>query len=116
MKKRILAFALIAAAVLIAAAAVVVFYRPARVWVKDKINFIMPDKCDYKIYYQNNKLVYNYRELDFDNADVREIQVGKDRKYLVNHSRGFAVGAFGYTARADRFGIFDIVLDYRTKN
>ena len=45
MKKRILAFALIAAAVLIAAAAVVVFYRPARVWVKDKINFIMPDKC-----------------------------------------------------------------------
>ena len=116
MKKRILAFALIAAAVLIAAAAVVVFYRPARVWVKDKINFIMPDKCDYKIYYQNNKLVYNYRELDFDNADVREIQVGKDRKYLINHSRGFAVGAprdaeFDFTCAQEFIKVHSSVFD-----
>ena len=79
----------------------------------------MPDKCDYKIYYQNNKLVYDYRDLDFDNADVREIQVGKDRKYLINHSRGFAVGAprdaeFDFACAQEfitvRSSVFDMVI------
>lgn len=93
MKKKLSAIAVSLAAVLLVAAALVVVYRPARVWVKDKVNILMPDKCDYKIYYQNNELVYNFSDLDFDNKDVREIQVGKDMKYLINHSRGFAVGA-----------------------
>lgn len=119
MKKRILRAALILAAAAFAFAATVVFYRPARVWVKDKINIFIPDKCDYKIYYQNNKLVYDYRDLDFDNADVREIQVGKDRKYLINHSRGFAIGAprdaeFDFTCAQEfitvRSSVFDMVI------
>ena len=88
--KRIILFCLIIGVIFSAA---VVLYRPLRVWVKDKINVFVPDKCEYKIYYQNNELVYNFKDLDFDNKDVREIQVGDDRKYLINHSRGFAVGA-----------------------
>ncbi|MBQ5883551.1 MAG: hypothetical protein IIW72_03395, partial [Clostridia bacterium] len=43
-------------------------------------------------YYQNNELELNYNNLDFENKDVREVQVGNGKKYLVNHSRGFAVG------------------------
>lgn len=112
---------IVAAAVLAAAvsATTVVVYRPARVWVKDKINILMPDKCEYKIYYQNNKRVDNYRELDFDNCDVREIQVGDDRKYLINHSRGFAVGAprdaeFDFTCAQEYIkatsSVFDMVI------
>ena len=73
--KRIILFCLIIGVIFSAA---VVLYRPLRVWVKDKINVFVPDKCEYKIYYQNNELVYNFKDLDFDNKDVREIQVGDD--------------------------------------
>ena len=77
----------------IIACGTVVFYRPARLWVKDFLSFLDSEKFDYKIYYQNNEIVHDYRDLDFDNCDIREIQVSKDRKYLINHSRGFAIGA-----------------------
>ncbi len=77
----------------IIACGTVMFYRPARLWVKDFLSFLDSEKFDYKIYYQNNEIVHDYRDLDFDNCDVREIQVSKDRKYLINHSRGFAIGA-----------------------
>ena len=72
---------------------VAVLFKPATIWVKDKLNLLFPNVFSYQIYYQNNKLEYDYSKLDFDNCDVREIQVGNGRKYLVNHSRGFAVGA-----------------------
>ncbi len=93
MKKIIISIISVFVALTVMAGATVILYRPARVWVKDKLSFIGSDKCDYKIYYQNNELVYDYKDLDFDNCDVREIQVSKDRKYLINHSRGFAIGA-----------------------
>lgn len=116
MKKKLLTIIVSLAAILLAAAALVVVYRPARVWVKDKVNILMPDKCDYKIYYQNNELVYNFSDLDFDNKDVREIQVGKDMKYLVNHSRGFAVGAprdaeFDFTCAQEFIKVTSSVFD-----
>lgn len=114
--KRIILFCLIIGVIFSAA---VVLYRPLRVWVKDKINVFVPDKCEYKIYYQNNELVYNFKDLDFDNKDVREIQVGDDRKYLINHSRGFAVGAprdteFDFTCAQEYIkahsSVFDMVI------
>ncbi|MDO5310369.1 MAG: glycosyl hydrolase [Clostridia bacterium] len=116
MKKKIILWALVLCVICMA---LVVLVRPVRVWVKDKVNAVMPDKCEYKIYYQNNKLVYNYKELDFDNCDVREIQVGDDRKYLINHSRGFAVGAprdaeFDFTCAQEfikvKSSVFDMVI------
>lgn len=91
MKKRYIIAGIIA--ILVGLCLFVALYRPARIWTKDKLNLVFTDKFGYKVYYQNNKLVYDYRKLDFDNCDVREIQVNNNRKYLINHSRGFAVGA-----------------------
>lgn len=93
MKKKIITVVSIILVLGIIACGTVLFYRPARLWLKDFLSFLDSEKFDYKIYYQNNELVYDYRDLDFDNCDVREIQVSKDMKYLINHSRGFAIGA-----------------------
>lgn len=90
MKKIILIISLICVVIF---ALIVAFVKPLNVFVKDKLNLMLPDKFTYQVYYQNNELVYDYSKLDFENCDVREIQVGNGRKYLVNHSRGFAVGA-----------------------
>ena len=63
-----------------------------KIKVKDILNQIFPDKFSYCIYYENNVPYYTIQEVDFVNADVREVQVGNNRKYLINHSRGFALG------------------------
>lgn len=44
------------------------------------------------VYYVNNVPQYDIDQLDFANNDVREVQINKERSYLVNHSRGFALG------------------------
>ncbi len=98
MKRKVLIILGTVILICIVAALTVILFRPARVWVKDKLLYITDsDKCDYKIYYQNNKLEYDFNNLDFDNCDVREVQVSSDGKYLINHSRGFAVGVPGDT-------------------
>lgn len=43
-------------------------------------------------YYVNNKLCENVTEMDFLLEDVREVQRNEQRSYLINHSRGFALG------------------------
>ena len=58
----------------------------------DKINCIFPNFMPYCVYYENNVPHYDIREVDFEKNDVKEVQVGNNRKYLVNHSRGFALG------------------------
>lgn len=60
--------------------------------VKDKLNQIFPGKFPYSIYYEDCVPHYSYKEVDFDGKDIREVQVGHNRKYLINHSRGFALG------------------------
>ena len=91
-RKKRLAITLISALVIILAAVLYIsIYAPARIWFIDKVNLINPEKNHYTLYYQNNKLVYDKDDLDFLNCDVREIQVGNNKKYLINHSRGFAL-------------------------
>ena len=46
----------------------------------------------YSVFYENCVPKYDRNDVDFVNSDVREVQVGTDQKYLINHSRGFALG------------------------
>ena len=78
--------------VLIAAAIGILSIDSVRYSMRDWVNLHFPDKLPYYIYYENNVPHYNIDEVDFDKNDVREVQVGNNRKYLINHSRGFALG------------------------
>ena len=62
-----------------------------RTKIKDEINQRYPDKCRYTYYYVNNILQYQLEPHDLEQNDVKEIQVGNGKKYMVNHSRGFAM-------------------------
>ena len=78
--------------VLIAAAIGILSMDSVRYSMRDWVNLHFPDKLPYYVYYENNVPHYNIDEVDFDKNDVREVQVGNNRKYLINHSRGFALG------------------------
>ncbi|MCI5605226.1 MAG: glycoside hydrolase family 26 protein [Clostridia bacterium] len=60
-------------------------------WLSDEVNKRYPDQMRYKYYYVNNVLQYELEEHDLDTNDVKEIQVGDNRKFMINHSRGFAM-------------------------
>lgn len=62
-----------------------------RTAIKEQINLRYPDKCRYTYYYVNNILQYSLEPHDLEQNDVKEIQVGNGKKYMVNHSRGFAM-------------------------
>lgn len=87
MKKRLLWIGL----VLVLLCALLGCSPRAKVYVKDAINRIFPSVASYQVYYQNNEKIYDKRKLNFVDCDVREIQVGNNKKYLINHSRGFAL-------------------------
>lgn len=92
MKKRRKSLFLVIILVLIAAAAVIMkFNLPAEIWVADKINKIEPEKNHYVLYYKNNELCPVGKTPDFFNNDIQEVQVGNNKKYLINHARGFAM-------------------------
>lgn len=65
--------------------------KPMKFWVADKINKLEPEKNHYTMYYQDNVLCKAGQEPDYFNHDVQEIQVGNNKKYLINHARGFAL-------------------------
>ncbi len=44
------------------------------------------------VFYVNNIPVGNPGVIDYLKDDVREVQINKERTYLINHSRGFALG------------------------
>lgn len=44
------------------------------------------------VYYVNNVMQNDTKGIDYSKDDVREVQIGKDKTYLINHSRGFAIG------------------------
>ena len=104
-KKRRKSLILAAALVLLAVLAVVMkFNFPAEIWLADKINKIEPEKNHYVLFYEDNKLISG--NPDYFNHDVQEIQVGNNKKYLINHARGFAMefprdAEFDFSSAAD---------------
>ena len=52
------------------------------------------------VFYVNNVPVSNPGVIDYIKDDVREVQINKERTYLINHSRGFAIG-FPHDAEYD---------------
>ncbi len=52
------------------------------------------------VFYVNNIPVNNPGVIDYIKDDVREVQINKERTYLINHSRGFAIG-FPHDAEYD---------------
>ncbi len=95
----------------LAIAASIVWVTPTlRYGLRDKLNQIFPSRFTYTVYYEDCVPHYNQEEVDFENHDVREVQVGNGRKYLVNHSRGFALGfprdaEFDFTAAQDYISV-----------
>lgn len=92
MKKSRKSLILGAVLVVIAGFAVLMkLYFPAEIWIADKINKIEPEKNHYVLYYQDNELCPTGKAPDYFNHDVQEVQVGNNKKYLINHARGFAM-------------------------
>ena len=109
-KKKILIISLITAVILALGAFFSLKITPVRQLVKYTINSIRNNEVLYSIYYQNNVPYYNLSEIDFDKNDVREIQVTKDRKTLINHSRGFSLSfpldaEFDFTAAQEYISV-----------
>lgn len=69
----------IAAAVIIAAGAFELFGKRAE------------EQDAYTYYYVNNVIQDKLEKDDLRDKDVKEIQVGDNRTYMINHSRGFAI-------------------------
>ena len=60
--------------------------------VRNILGCVFPDRFPRYVYYVNNEIKDSVSEMDFLLKDVREVQINSERSYLVNHSRGFAVG------------------------
>ena len=60
--------------------------------VRNVLSNIFPDRFPRYVYYVNNEARDTVSGMDFLLNDVREVQINSQRSYLVNHSRGFAVG------------------------
>lgn len=83
---------------------------PVKQFIKYSINSIAKNDVLYCIYYENNVPHYSLSEVDIDKNDVREIQVTKDRKTLINHSRGFSLSfpvdaEFDFTAAQEYISV-----------
>ena len=76
---------------LVLAAGIAICSPGIKIKIKEQINLRYPDKCRYTYYYVNNILQYKLEPHDLEQNDVKEIQVGNNKKYMVNHSRGFAI-------------------------
>lgn len=91
-KHKAVSISVCAVMIIFVAAITVVGKTSLRYVIRDKLNLIFPDKFTYYVYYENNVPHYALDEVDIEKNDVREVQVGNGRKYLINHSRGFALG------------------------
>lgn len=72
-------------------AAVLLSNPTIRYRVSEKLEYLLSEKPLYSIYYVNNVEKDEVSEEELDNCDVREVQVRNESKYLINHSRGFAL-------------------------
>lgn len=59
---------------------------------RNVLGYVFPDHFPKYVYYVNNEMCDSVSEMDFLLKDVREVQISGERSYLINHSRGFAVG------------------------
>ncbi len=85
MKKRIIIIATVIF-LLIATALCLYKFTPLKYKVREFLG--LPRS----VFYVNNVLQNDISDVDYSKDDVREVQIGKDRTYLINHSRGFAIG------------------------
>ena len=109
-KRKILVISLISVIILALGAFFALKITPVRQLVKCTINSIKKNDVLYSVYYQNNVPYYSLSEVDFDENDVREIQVTKGRKTLINHSRGFMLSfpldaEFDFTAAQEYISV-----------
>ncbi len=109
-KRKILIISLITVIILTLGAILAIKITPVRQLVKYTVNSIKKSDVLYSVYYQNNVPYYSLSEVDFDQNDVREIQVTKDRKTLINHSRGFSLSfpldaEFDFTAAQEYISV-----------
>ena len=100
-KKKKTFIALIATFIILVIGVVVALnFLPAKQFIKYTLNSIWKKDVLYSVYYQNNVPYYSLSDVDFDKNDVREVQVTKDSKILINHSRGFSL-SFPLDAKFD---------------
>ncbi len=109
-KKKIIIISSIMVIILVLGAFFALKVTPVRQLVKYTLNSIKKSDVLYSVYYQNNVPYYSLSEVDFDQNDVREIQVTKDRKTLINHSRGFSLSfpldaEFDFTAAQEYISV-----------
>lgn len=109
-KKKIIIISSITIIILALGAFFTIKVTPVRQLVKYTLNSIKNNDVLYSVYYQNNVPYYSLSEVDFDKNDVREIQVTKDRKTLINHSRGFSLSfpldaEFDFTAAQEYISV-----------
>ena len=109
-KRKILVISLISVIILALGAFFALKITPVRQLVKCTINSIKKNDVLYSVYYQNNVPYYSLSEVNFDENDVREIQVTKYRKTLINHSRGFSLSfpldaEFDFTAAQEYISV-----------
>lgn len=90
-RKKILIISLVILFIISISAVLALKVTPIRQFIKYTINSINKADVLYSVYYQNNVPYHSLSEVDFDKNDVREVQVTKDRKNLINHSRGFSL-------------------------
>lgn len=85
MKKRILII-ILAVVVLLATVLCVYKFTPLNYMIREVLG--LPRS----VFYVNNVVQKNAGMIDYLTDDVREVQINRERTYLINHSRGFALG------------------------
>lgn len=63
-----------------------------KIKARNILGHIFPDRFPRYEYYINNLKSDTVKQTDFMLNDVREVQRSNKRSYLINHSRGFAIG------------------------
>lgn len=80
------------ALVIVILAACVLGISALRRKVRNMLGYVFPDRFPRYEYYIDNVKKDTVSETDFLLKDVREVQINGKRSYLINHSRGFALG------------------------
>lgn len=71
---------------------------------------VLPESKPVVYYYVDGKIIHNRSAFQMENSDVKEIQKSKDKTYVINHSRGYAMefardAEFDFTKDSDFFTV-----------
>lgn len=91
LKRIVLALVTIILVLGVAASVVLIANQPLRSKVINIVQHFLTERPLNSIYYVNNVEKRYVGRAEFLNNDVREIELRSDSKYLINHSRGFAL-------------------------